>query len=131
MLLLRAGMLLAGMYGGYFGAAQGVLMMGLMSVLLTDPLQSLNAVKNVLGTIVNAVAAVTFMVVAWDQIEWPVAGLLAVGGIAGGVPRGAGRPPAAAAGAARGHRPDRRRGHHQDGVLQLTRPPTSPLPAPG
>ena len=84
MLLLRAGMLLAGMYGGYFGAAQGVLMMGLMSVLLTDPLQSLNAVKNVLGTIVNAVAAVTFMVVAWDQIEWPVAGLLAVGGIAGG-----------------------------------------------
>ena len=84
MLLLRAGMLLAGMYGGYFGAAQGVLMMGLMSVLLTDPLQSLNAVKNVLGTIVNAVAAVTFMVVAWDRIEWPVAGLLAVGGIAGG-----------------------------------------------
>ncbi len=84
MLLLRAGMLLAGMYGGYFGAAQGVLMMGLMSVLLTDPLQSLNAVKNVLGTIVNAVAAVTFMVVAWDKIEWPVAGLLAVGGIAGG-----------------------------------------------
>jgi uncharacterized membrane protein YfcA len=84
MLLLRAGMLLAGMYGGYFGAAQGVLMMGLMSVLLTDPLQSLNAVKNVLGTIVNAVAAVTFMVVAWDRIEWPVAALLAVGGIAGG-----------------------------------------------
>jgi uncharacterized membrane protein YfcA len=77
-------MLLAGMYGGYFGAAQGVLMMGLMSVLLTDPLQSLNAVKNVLGTIVNAVAAVTFMVVAWDRIEWPVAALLAVGGMAGG-----------------------------------------------
>jgi uncharacterized membrane protein YfcA len=72
------------MYGGYFGAAQGVLMMGLMSVLTTEPLQSLNGIKNVLGTIVNAVAAVTFMVVAWDKIEWPVAAILAVGGLAGG-----------------------------------------------
>ena len=79
LLLLQAGMLLAGMYGGYFGAAQGVLMMGLMSVLTTEPLQSLNGIKNVLGTIVNAVAAVTFMVVAWDKIEWPVAAILAVG----------------------------------------------------
>ena len=68
------------MYGGYFGAAQGVLMMGLMSVLLTEPLQSLNAMKNVLGTIVNAVAAVTFMVVAWDKIEWPVGGSSRSGG---------------------------------------------------
>ena len=84
LLLLQAGMLFAGMYGGYFGAAQGVLMMGLMSVLTTEPLQSLNAIKNVLGTIVNAVAAVTFMVVAWDKIEWPVAAILAVGGVAGG-----------------------------------------------
>ncbi len=84
LLLLQAGMLLAGMYGGYFGAAQGVLMMGLMSVLTTEPLQSLNGIKNVLGTIVNAVAAVTFMVVAWDKIEWPVAAILAVGGLAGG-----------------------------------------------
>ena len=84
LLLLQAGMLLAGMYGGYFGAAQGVLMMGLMSVLTTEPLQSLNGIKNVLGTIVNAVAAVTFMVVAWDRIEWPVAAILAVGGMAGG-----------------------------------------------
>ena len=72
------------MYGGYFGAAQGVLMMGLMSVLTTEPLQSLNGIKNVLGTIVNAVAAVTFMVVAWDKIEWPVAAILAVGRLAGG-----------------------------------------------
>ena len=108
-------MLLAGMYGGYFGAAQGVLLMGLLSVLLTDPLQRLNAVKNVLGTIVNAVAAVTFMVVAWDRIEWPVAGLLAVGGIAGGyLGARVGRrlPPPVLRG---GHRPDRRRGHRQDG----------------
>ena len=113
-------MLLAGMYGGYFGAAQGVLMMGLMSVLTTEPLQSLNGIKNVLGTIVNAVAAVTFMVVAWDKIEWPVAGLLAVGRHGRRLPRRAGRPPPLPAGAARHDRADRRRRDLQDGLLQLS-----------
>jgi len=82
--LLRGGLFVSGVYGGYFGAAQGVLMMGIMSVLTSEPLQLLNAVKNVLGTIVNAVAAIVFMTVAWDQIEWPVAALLAVGALAGG-----------------------------------------------
>lgn len=82
---LPAGILVAGVYGGYFGAAQGVLLMGLMSVLLTDPLQRLNGIKNVLGTIVNAVAALTFIVVATDQINWAVAGLIALGALMGGV----------------------------------------------
>lgn len=72
------------MYGGYFGAAQGVLLMGLMSVLLAQPLQKLNGIKNVLGTIVNAVAAVTFIIVALDHVDWAVAGLIAVGALIGG-----------------------------------------------
>ncbi|AKU16844.1 sulfite exporter TauE/SafE family protein [Luteipulveratus mongoliensis] len=83
--LLPAGIFGAGVYGGYFGAAQGVLLMGLMSVLLSDPLQRINGIKNVLGTVVNAVAAVTFMVVATDKIDWAVAGLIAVGALIGGV----------------------------------------------
>ncbi|GAB3583762.1 sulfite exporter TauE/SafE family protein [Calidifontibacter terrae] len=82
--LLLVGILIAGMYGGYFGAAQGVLLMGIMSVLLTQPLQRLNGVKNVLGTIVNSVAAITFIVVARDEIHWGVAGLIAVGSLIGG-----------------------------------------------
>lgn len=82
--LTLAGVFIAGVYGGYFGAAQGVLLIGVMSVLMTDPLQRLNGFKNVLGTAVNAVAAVVFMLIAWDQIDWAVAGIIAVGAFAGG-----------------------------------------------
>ncbi|WP_406830931.1 sulfite exporter TauE/SafE family protein [Pedococcus sp. KACC 23699] len=82
--VLVAGVLVGGIYGGYFGAAQGVILMGMMSALTTDPIQRLNGYKNVLATIVNAVAAVTFMVVARDQISWAAAGLIAVGAFAGG-----------------------------------------------
>ncbi|MDQ8046015.1 MAG: sulfite exporter TauE/SafE family protein [Patulibacter sp.] len=82
--LLLAGVFVAGVYGGYFGAAQGVLLIGIMSVLLAEPLQRINAFKNVLGTCVNAVAALVFIVVAWHKIDWQVAGLIAVGALAGG-----------------------------------------------
>lgn len=81
---LLAGVLLAGVYGGYFGAAQGVILMGLFSALSPEGIQRHNGYKNVLSTIVNAVAAVTFMLFAWDRIEWPVAGLIALGAFAGG-----------------------------------------------
>lgn len=78
------GVFVAGVYGGYFGAAQGVLLMGVMSLLMAEPLQRLNGFKNVLGTAVNAVAAVVFMLVAWDKIDWAVAGVIAIGALAGG-----------------------------------------------
>ncbi|SES38877.1 hypothetical protein SAMN05216199_3218 [Pedococcus cremeus] len=82
--VMMGGTFVAGVYGGYFGAAQGVILIGLLSALSSEPLQRLNGYKNVLGTVVNAVAAVTFMVVAWDRISWPVAGLVALGALAGG-----------------------------------------------
>ena len=74
---------LTGIYGGYFGAAQGVLLMGFMGLLLADSLQRQNALKNVLVGLVNAVAAVIFMCTA--HIDYAAAGLLAAGAIAGGV----------------------------------------------
>ncbi|MEO8518880.1 MAG: sulfite exporter TauE/SafE family protein [Dermatophilaceae bacterium] len=83
--LLIAGVFGAGVYGGYFGAAQGVLLVGILSVLMTISLQRVNAVKNVLGTVVNAVAALTFMLLAWDRVNWTVAALIAVGSMAGGL----------------------------------------------
>ena len=55
---LGVGVFVGGAYGGYFGAAQGVLLMGLLSALSTEPLQRLNGLKNVLVTVVNLVAAV-------------------------------------------------------------------------
>jgi uncharacterized membrane protein YfcA len=72
-----------GVYGGYFGAAQGVLMMALFGVFLPDDMQRLNAMKNVLTAVVNGVAAVVFIAVT--QISWPVAGLIATGSLVGGV----------------------------------------------
>jgi uncharacterized membrane protein YfcA len=83
-LLMTVGIFAAGVYGGYFGAAQGVLMVGIMSVLMTIGLQRINGLKNVLVTLVNAVAAVVFMIVAWDRIDWTVVALIALGSLAGG-----------------------------------------------
>ncbi|MEZ5094945.1 MAG: sulfite exporter TauE/SafE family protein [Nocardioides sp.] len=74
--------LLAGVYGGYFGAAQGVLLMAILGNGVADTLQRLNATKNLLSSVVNGVAAVLF--VLWEHIEWPVAALVAAGAVVGG-----------------------------------------------
>ncbi|GAA4660439.1 MULTISPECIES: sulfite exporter TauE/SafE family protein [Amycolatopsis] len=73
---------LVGVYGGYFTAAQGVMLMGIMGMLLTDPLQRLNGIKNVLAAVVNVVAGAIYAFVA--PISWPVVALLAVGSTLGG-----------------------------------------------
>ncbi|MFC8047755.1 sulfite exporter TauE/SafE family protein [Nocardia sp. NPDC057353] len=80
--VLLAAVAATGVYGGYFGAAQGVLLMGLLGVFVDDDLQRLNAVKNVLALIVNAVAALFFLVVA--EVSWEAVALIAVGSIIGG-----------------------------------------------
>lgn len=84
-IVLIVGILLAGMYGGYFGAAQGVLLIGMMSVLLPNGLQEINGAKNVLGLIVNFTAAMVFLVVDPSQINWVIVGLIAVGAFLGGL----------------------------------------------
>ena len=82
MAALIAGVFLTAIYGGYFGAAQGVILMGLLTVLLTDSLQRLNGLKNVMASIVNGVAAVYFIVLA--HVDWRAAGLIAVSSTIGG-----------------------------------------------
>jgi uncharacterized membrane protein YfcA len=72
-----------GVYGGYFGAAQGVLLMAIMGVLLAESLQRQNGFKNVLAGAVNLVAAVVFVFTA--HIDWAAAGLIAGGSMIGGV----------------------------------------------
>ena len=81
--VLIAGVFLAGVYGGYFGAAQGVLVIGLLGVFLTESLQRINAGKNVLVTIVNATAAIVFVIFA--HVAWLAVALIAVGSTAGGL----------------------------------------------
>ncbi|MDG4861327.1 sulfite exporter TauE/SafE family protein [Streptomyces sp. T-3] len=70
-------------YGGYFGAAQGVLLMALFGTWLRDDLQRLNAAKNVLAAIVNGVAAVLFIAVT--DVAWAAAGVIAGGSVLGGL----------------------------------------------
>jgi uncharacterized protein len=70
-------------YGGYFGAAQGVILLALMGILVSEELQRLNAVKNVLTATANLVSGVVFVFAA--DVDWLVVGLLAGGSILGGV----------------------------------------------
>lgn len=72
-----------GVYGGYFGAAQGVLLMAVLGIGVVEPLQRLNAVKNVLAAIVNGVAGLLFIFVA--DVDWQVVLVIGAGAIIGGL----------------------------------------------
>ncbi len=74
--------LLTGVYGGYFGAAQGVLLMGVLGIGVAQSLQRSNAVKNVLAAAVNGVAGAIFVFAA--DVDWRVVALIASGAIVGG-----------------------------------------------
>ncbi len=73
-----------GVYGGYFTAAQGILLVGVMGALLPESVQRMNAAKNRLALVVNIVAALAYTLVAFDRISWPAAGLIAIGSLLGG-----------------------------------------------
>jgi uncharacterized membrane protein YfcA len=81
-LILGAGVFASAAYGGYFGAAQGVLVIGLLGTFLDESLQRVNAAKNVLVTFVNGTAAVVYIIFA--HVDWLVVVLIAVGSTAGG-----------------------------------------------
>jgi uncharacterized protein len=80
--LLFTALLLASVYGGYFTAAQGVIYISLMGMLLDDTMQRLNAAKNVLAAVVNSIAAFFFLFVA--DFDWTAVLLIAVGSAIGG-----------------------------------------------
>lgn len=82
---LQLGTAAAGVYGGYFGAAQGVMLVGLLGSLLPESLQRVNAAKNLLSAVVNGVAAVTFLIVRPAAADPWVIVLIAGGSIIGGV----------------------------------------------
>jgi hypothetical protein len=71
-----------GVYGGYFGAAQGIILIALLSIFIADELQRLNAAKNVLAMSVNGVASIVFILAT--RIDWTIAGLIAAGSVLGG-----------------------------------------------
>jgi uncharacterized membrane protein YfcA len=80
-ILLWLAVALTGVYGGYFGAAQGVLLIAILGIGLVGSLPYVNAIKNVLATIVNTIAAAVFVIVS--EVNWPAAIAIAVGSVLG------------------------------------------------
>ena len=72
-----------GVYGGYFGAAQGIMLLAILGLALDDDLQRLNALKVVLAGMVNLVAGIVFVFAA--HVAWGAALLIAAGSTVGGV----------------------------------------------
>jgi uncharacterized membrane protein YfcA len=77
------GAFFCGIYGGYFGAAQGILMLAILGLALDDTLQRINAVKVITTGLTNLIAGVVFVIAA--HVAWDVAGLIAAGSLIGGV----------------------------------------------
>jgi uncharacterized membrane protein YfcA len=78
-----AGVILSGVYGGYFGAALGILLLSILGLAVDDDLQRINALKVLLAGLVNVVAGVIFVIAA--HVDWAAAGLIAGGSALGGV----------------------------------------------
>jgi uncharacterized membrane protein YfcA len=76
---------LAGVYGGYFVAAQGILLVGILGVFMTGTIQNANAMKNVLVLGVNLIAAASYLLFAFDRINWAVVAIIAVSSLIGGL----------------------------------------------
>ena len=79
---LPAGLYAVGVYGGYFGAAQGILILALLGLASAEGLQRINGLKNVLAGATNLVAGIVFVIAA--HISWPAAALIAGGSVLGG-----------------------------------------------
>jgi uncharacterized membrane protein YfcA len=79
---------LVAVYGGYFGAGIGILMLAVLGLVGVGDMHRLNAVKNVLGTVINGAAAGLFAVgsvVGGHDVSWPHAAVMAVAAVIGGL----------------------------------------------
>jgi uncharacterized membrane protein YfcA len=74
--------LLVGVYGGFFGAGIGIMMLAALAILGLSDIHQMNALKNLLALAINGVAAVYF--VTQGAVLWTDAALMAVGSVAGG-----------------------------------------------
>jgi len=80
--MLPVSVFLTATYGGYFGAAMGVIMISVLNVMLEDSLVRLNGLKTLLTGSISAVAAILF--IFFGHVAWPAAIILAASSIAGG-----------------------------------------------
>jgi uncharacterized protein len=76
---------LAGVYGGYFVAAQGILLVAILGIFMTGTIQNANAMKNILVLGVNLIAATSYLLFAFGRINWTVVAIIAVSSLVGGL----------------------------------------------
>jgi len=74
--------LLVALYGGFFGAGIGILMLASLGLLGLRDIHRMNGLKNIAAVCINGLAALTFA--ACGRVNWPIASFMIVGGIAGG-----------------------------------------------
>lgn len=77
-----AAQLFIGVYGGYFGGGIGIMMLAVLSLLGMTDIHRMNSLKAVLGTLVNGVAVVAFVIAG--AVAWAPGGVMIVGGVVGG-----------------------------------------------
>ena len=75
---------LTAIYGGYFAAAQGIILVGLLGLVLSDSIQRINGAKNILVLVVNITSATVYTIVGFDRISWQSVLLIAIGSLVGG-----------------------------------------------
>ena len=75
--------LVVGLYGGYFGAGLGIMMLAALSIIGLSDIHQMNGLKNLLALCINGVAALYF--VSKGMVYWPDVVVMAIGAIAGGV----------------------------------------------
>ncbi len=80
--VLQASVLLAAVYGAYFGAGLGVMLLGVLGIFLAEPLRRINALKNVLSLVINAVALIAFGL--FGPVAWEAVLVIALASLAGG-----------------------------------------------
>ena len=82
LLLLRIGIFLVAIYGGYFGAAIGIIMLAIFGLLLPEDIQSANALKGIIAMLINGIAVVYFGI--FGEVAWEAAAVMAVCALGGG-----------------------------------------------
>jgi uncharacterized membrane protein YfcA len=80
--LLHTGILFGGVYGAYFGAGLGVMLLGILGVFVHDHLQRVNAVRAVLSLVINTIACAAFAI--FGPVQWSAVAVMAVASLAGG-----------------------------------------------
>ena len=81
-ILLKATLFATAIYGGYFGAAQGVILIAILAIGLDETLQRINALKNVFGFTANLVAAIVFVI--FGPVNWTFVLFIGLSSIVGG-----------------------------------------------